>query len=122
MKDEGYKVLDALLPQTHDSKIYGGEPYVLAADVYASPAQDGKAGWTWYTGAAGWYFRVVLEELLGIKIRDGKTLEINPKLPTNIDAFTATLRIDEGEYGIVCKNKDGKAEYPLSRGRHIIEI
>ena len=32
---------------------YRGEPYVAAADVYASPMQTGQSGWTWYTGSAG---------------------------------------------------------------------
>src|SRR6185503_13508591 len=33
---------------------YGAEPYVIAADVYSNPQHRGAAGWTWYTGSAGW--------------------------------------------------------------------
>src|SRR5258708_14605664 len=32
---------------------YKAEPYVLAGDVYANGPHAGRAGWTWYTGAAG---------------------------------------------------------------------
>ncbi len=35
--------------------VYKVEPYVIAADVYAVPPHTGRGGWTWYTGAAGWY-------------------------------------------------------------------
>ncbi|NCB05131.1 MAG: hypothetical protein EOM69_06365, partial [Clostridia bacterium] len=33
---------------------YRVEPYVMAADIYANPAQRGRGGWTWYTGSASW--------------------------------------------------------------------
>ena len=39
---------------------------MLAADVYTHPDMPGRAGWTWYTGAAGWFLRTVVEELLGL--------------------------------------------------------
>lgn len=35
---------------------YRGEPYVLAADVYTTPGLVGQAGWTWYSGSAGWMY------------------------------------------------------------------
>ena len=42
---------------------YQVEPYVVAADVYADPDGriEGKGGWTWYTGAAGWLQQVAQE-------------------------------------------------------------
>ena len=43
---------------------YGAEPFVLAADIAAAPGKEGRAGWSWYTGAAGWYLRL-LRELYG---------------------------------------------------------
>ena len=36
---------------------YKVEPYVLAADIYAEPPHVRRGGWTWYTGAAGWFYR-----------------------------------------------------------------
>ena len=44
---------------------YGGEPYAVAGDVYSNPDHPGRAGWTHYTGAAGWLFRTILCDLLG---------------------------------------------------------
>lgn len=68
--DEGVQILRAVLPAAHDPARYEGEPYVLAADVAAGD-NAGAAGWTWYTGAAGWYLRIAAEELLGLHLRGG---------------------------------------------------
>ncbi|MGM9547757.1 MAG: hypothetical protein ACI3U0_07110, partial [Oscillospiraceae bacterium] len=43
---------------------YGAEPFVLSADIAYAPGKEGRAGWSWYTGAAGWYLRL-LRELYG---------------------------------------------------------
>ena len=77
--DEGVQILRAVLPAAHDPARYEGEPYVLAADVAAGD-NAGAAGWTWYTGAAGWYLRIVAEELLGLHLRGG-VLYPEPRLP-----------------------------------------
>jgi hypothetical protein len=37
-------------------------PYVVAADVYSLESQLGRGGWTWYTGSAGWMYRVWLRK------------------------------------------------------------
>lgn len=77
--DEGAEILRAVLPTAHDPARYEGEPYVLAADVAAGD-NAGVAGWTWYTGAAGWYLRITAEELLGLHLRGG-VLYPEPRLP-----------------------------------------
>jgi hypothetical protein len=48
----------------------------------------GRAGWSWYTGAAGWYFRTVFEELLGIKFKNGAP-SVSPSLPEAWESFEA---------------------------------
>ena len=77
---EGLELLELLLPENRDSARYGAEPYVLAADVSASPGHEGEAGWSWYTGAAGWFLRVAARELLGLRLRDGRA-SLEPELP-----------------------------------------
>jgi len=59
---------------------YRVEPYVVAADVYALAPHTGRGGWTWYTGSAGWMYRLLVESLLGLRI-EGDTLRIAPCLP-----------------------------------------
>lgn len=78
---DGTKLLEALLPENHDLSRYLAEPFVLPADVYSAPEHEGEAGWTWYTGSAGWYFRVVTEELLGLRLENGR-LTVSPACRT----------------------------------------
>nr|WP_301289596.1 glucoamylase family protein [Natronocella acetinitrilica] len=70
---------------------YRVEPYVLAADVYGYPPHVGRGGWTWYTGSAAWYYRFILEGVLGIT-RRGDTLMIKPCLPPHWPGATVTWR------------------------------
>ena len=70
-KSEGIELMRMLLPETHDTGRYEAEPYVLPADVCAAPGREGLAGWTWYTGSAGWYYRALTEELLGLRLEGG---------------------------------------------------
>ncbi|MDR0292779.1 MAG: hypothetical protein LBH95_01335, partial [Oscillospiraceae bacterium] len=57
------EILEMLLPETHDNAVYKAEPHVLAADVYSHPAHLGRGGWSHYTGAAAWFYRVLLDAL-----------------------------------------------------------
>ena len=90
-KDTAWELLRAILPAEKDPSVYRGEPYVLSADVYSAPGHEGEAGWSWYTGAAGWCFRIVTEELLGLHLRGGK-LYIEPRLPSAWSGCLAEYR------------------------------
>jgi cellobiose phosphorylase len=59
---------------------YKVEPYVVAADVYAIAPHSGRGGWTWYTGSAGWMYRLLIETLLGVNL-EGDQLRLAPRLP-----------------------------------------
>ncbi|MFT3664558.1 GH36-type glycosyl hydrolase domain-containing protein [Piscinibacter sp.] len=59
---------------------YGGEPYVLAGDIYSAAPWAGQCGWSWYTGSAGWMWRAAVESLIGLSLRPG-WLGIAPCLP-----------------------------------------
>lgn len=59
-REEARRILRMLLPASHDAQRYEAEPFVLPADVSAAPGQEERAGWTWYTGSAGWYLRASL--------------------------------------------------------------
>ena len=93
--EQGYEILQYLLPENHEPGRYAAEPFVLAADVYSATGRQGEAGWSWYTGSALWYFRVVTQELLGLKLRDGK-LHIEPRLPAALPSYSATWRDGQG--------------------------
>jgi cyclic beta-1,2-glucan synthetase len=72
---------------------YKAEPYAVAADVYNLEGHVGRGGWSWYTGAAGWMYRVWIEDILGMKVT-GENLTIDPTIPSNWDRFT--VRYDRG--------------------------
>lgn len=133
MNDEGAEILKMISPFTHsfDPK-YKTEPYFVAADIYNSRTQAGRGGWTIYTGAAAWYYRVVIEDMLGI-IKRGDELYIKPAVPSDWEDFEveasfggakilikarrtgrSVLRVDGRERGCVALDggdKTAEAEY-----------
>ncbi len=99
MTDEGWEISRALLPQGRPDDIYRTEPYVMAADVYSAPGHVGRGGWTWYTGAAGWYKRVALENLLGLRLIGGE-LHVRPTLPSGWSGYSADWTQEDTTYHI----------------------
>ena len=102
---EGVEILHAVLPAAHDPARYEGEPYVLAADI-AGGDNAGVAGWTWYTGAAGWYLRIAAEDLLGLHLRGG-VLYPEPHLPAGWPECTVRWRDGAGLLHTVRLRPDG---------------
>jgi N,N'-diacetylchitobiose phosphorylase len=64
-----------------DLAVYQVEPYVVAADIYGVPPHVGRGGWSWYTGSAGWMYRVALETVLGLTMQDGTVVRLQPRIP-----------------------------------------
>jgi cellobiose phosphorylase len=81
---------------------YTVEPYVVAADVYARPPHTGRGGWTWYTGSAGWLYRLIVESLLGLRL-EGDRLWLAPCLPAVWQAFTVHYRYRETVYHLTVR-------------------
>jgi len=81
---------------------YKVEPYVVAADVYAVAPHTGRGGWTWYTGSAGWLYRLVLESLLGLTLEVDK-LRFAPCLPADWKTFKLHYRFRETVYHITVR-------------------
>ncbi|MDP1903566.1 MAG: glucoamylase family protein, partial [Pseudomonadota bacterium] len=78
---------------------YKVEPYVMAADVYAVAPHTGRGGWTWYTGSAGWMYRLIVESLLGLRLEVDR-LHVTPCLPSHWPGFKAHYRYRETVYHI----------------------
>ena len=85
---------------------YMVEPFVVAADVYAVAPHAGRGGWTWYTGSAGWMYRLIVESLLGLA-REGERLRFTPRLPADWTGFTMRYRYYGTEYEIVVRQGSG---------------
>jgi cyclic beta-1,2-glucan synthetase len=95
---------------------YKVEPYVLAADIYAEPPHTRRGGWTWYTGAAGWYYRAGLESLLGLQVRADK-LVFDPCIPKAWGNYSIFYQHENTRYEITVENPKG-----VSRGVALIEL
>ena len=97
--------LFALLNPVHHSATpkqvatYKVEPYVVAADVYGVAPHTGRGGWTWYTGSAGWMYRLLLETLLGVNL-EGDQLRLTPSFPKAWHTFTLHYRYRQTQYHI----------------------
>jgi cellobiose phosphorylase len=119
--DKAVRLLRMLNPVEHardetDCERYKVEPYVMPGDVYSLTGHVGRGGWTWYTGAAAWTYRVWLEEVLGFQRRDD-TLTINPVVPKDWPGFRMRYRFRNTIYRIAVENPDH-----CSRGVTLMEL
>ena len=76
-------------------EIYQVEPYVVAADVYGVEPHVGRGGWTWYTGSAGWFYRVALETILGFTLEEGRYIRLEPRIPESWPGYRIVYRFPE---------------------------
>jgi cellobiose phosphorylase len=63
----------------------------------------GRAGWTWYTGSAAWYQKIIVDWILGIRAIEGGLL-IDPGIPEEWDRFSVKRSFRGTEYFIEVKN------------------
>jgi cyclic beta-1,2-glucan synthetase len=116
--DRAGELLSMLNPIRHaDSPTaihrYKVEPYVVCADLYSEPPHVGRGGWTWYTGSAGWMYRVALEGLLGFRLQ-GANLVLDPCIPRGWPGFEIVFRYRSARYEIAVKNPHGVCRGVLS--------
>jgi len=107
--DRAGELLRLLLPTRHaegeGSNRYRVEPYVAVADIYGVDPHIGRGGWSWYTGSAGWLWRVILEDILGVR-REGETLRLDPCIPAEWDGFEIEIEIEGVQVEIRVQNPD----------------
>jgi len=102
--ERAWELFDMINPVRHGSspakvRTYMVEPYVAAADVLAVSPHIGRGGWTWYTGSAGWMYRLIVESLLGLH-REGNALVLRPRVPAAWPSFRLQYRFGEALYKI----------------------
>ena len=129
---KGFEVFRGLNPfDRAELPFYKTEPYALAGDVYAAPGFEGRGGWSLYTGSAGWFFKGILEELLGYR-ETKEYFTLSPKLCEDFERFTLEVRKKNSFYRIeVCPGKenllllDGKPtqnRFFFDKGTHSIKM
>ncbi len=108
--DEAVELFHMLNPINHSrtaSQVeqYMTEPYAVAGDVYDHPAHRGRGGWTWYTGSAGWLYRVALNGILGLE-RRGASFGVNPCIPSSWPSYSIEWRFGTTTYTVLVENPD----------------
>ncbi len=103
-RERAWELLTMINPVNHARSaaaidVYKAEPYVVAADVYSLTPHTGRGGWSWYTGSAGWMYRLVIESLLGLRL-EGSKLHLAPCLPGDWPGFNMRYRYRETVYHI----------------------
>jgi cellobiose phosphorylase len=106
-RHRAWELLSIINPVRHGSSLedvgtYKVEPYVVAADVYAVSPHSGRGGWTWYTGSAGWMYRLIVESLLGLRLETDK-LRFEPCIPADWEMFKMHYRYRETTYHITVR-------------------
>lgn len=123
---EGLEMLEAI--NTASKKYlaqFGNEPYYMTADIYTNPQCYGRGGWSLYTGAAGWFLRLIIDEVIGVR-RSGGIITLSPKLPMRCKLHICGTEIElVAGYGEVRScSADGRpvCEIPDDGGSHIVKI
>lgn len=125
--DKAFELFQLLNPLNHtktmhEARQYVGEPYVMAADVCTVEPRQRRAGWTWYTGAAGWMYQAGVEWILGLQ-RHGQKLFIRPCIPEDWPGFSVQYRFGSAQYHITVendtKNKSGQSDIFSVDGREV---
>ncbi|MBT1687484.1 GH36-type glycosyl hydrolase domain-containing protein [Dawidia soli] len=109
-----WELLDMINPLNHgrnpkEIAVYKAEPYVIAADVYGVAPHEGRGGWTWYTGSAGWVYQLIIEWFFGLK-RQGDRLLITPCLPAEWPSVSMQYRFHDTIYTLQLDRVPGGEE------------
>ena len=118
---ETYKKLSPLYNGLNADE-YSAEPYVTPGNIDGPDSPNyGMAGWTWYTGSANWFQKVIVDWILGIRATP-EGLVIDPCIPDEWDGFTAKRNFRGTIYNIRVTNKNHinkGIEYMLVDGKQI---
>ncbi|GAB6168348.1 glucoamylase family protein [Clostridium carnis] len=110
--DKAWKYYNMINPINHsntelEARTYKVEPYVMAADVYIKEPHGGRGGWSWYTGASGWMYKVGIENILGLRKIKGEGYKIIPCVPESWNEYTINIKNENEDYTInVVKSKE----------------
>ena len=110
--DKALEIAEMINPIEHsknreEAKRFKIEPYVLEADLYTNKDLTGRGGWNWYTGSSSWYYKAILEYILGLKIEEGY-LKINPCISKEWKEYEIKYKYKTSLYKIKVKNNNRK--------------
>lgn len=121
--ERAWELMSMINPINHslsadDVNRYKVEPYVISADIYSVEPYNGRGGWSWYTGSAGWTYRLITETLLGIT-RHGESISIHSSLPAAWHEITLSYQYGGSHYPITVRRSTG--EYRVLLDGNVLE-
>lgn len=126
--DKAVEMAEIINPIEHsknkeEAKRFKLEPYIVPADVYSNKDLVGRGGWNWYTGSSSWYYKAILEYVLGLKIENG-FLRIEPCISKEWKEYEIVYKYRTSLYKIKVKNNNKKncgVERFILNGEEIVE-
>ena len=106
--DKAVRYYNMINPINHsgtelECMVYKTEPYVMSADIYIKEPHGGRGGWSWYTGASGWMYRVGIENILGLRRVKDEGYEIKPCVPDEWNEYEIKVKNKTEDYTIKVK-------------------
>ena len=106
--DKAIELLKMISPIEHSNnqeaaKRYRVEPYVITADIYDIEGGRGTGGWSWYTGSSSWYYKAIVEYIIGFRI-ENNYLVFNPCIAKNWKNIDIHYKYKTSMYNIKIKN------------------
>jgi len=111
--DKAVKYYDMISPINHtntelECMTYKLEPYVMAADVYIKEPHGGRGGWSWYTGASGWMYKIGIENILGLRKVENKGYILDPCVPKSWHEYDLKVKNETEDYLIHVKRRNAE--------------
>jgi cellobiose phosphorylase len=79
---------------------YVAEPFVTPGNIDGPDSPNyGMGGWTWYTGSAAWYQKVIVDWILGVRATR-KGLIVDPCIPSDWKEFSVKRLFRSSTYNI----------------------
>ena len=115
---ELFAFLNPVAHSRDDEARYQVEPYVVVADIYTASHHVGRGGWTWYTGSAGWMYRLGIEMLLGLR-KEGDRVTITPCIPAAWPDYRVVYRYGTAVYEITVTAGTDSASHQVIVDGHV---
>jgi len=89
---------------------YNAEPYVTPGNIDGPESPNyGMGGWTWYTGSAAWFQKVIVDWILGVRATEFGLL-IDPCIPEEWKEYSLIRIFRRTKYNITVINESGSGK------------
>jgi cellobiose phosphorylase len=87
---------------------YSSEPFVTPGNIDGPDSPNyGMGGWSWYTGSAAWFQKIIVDWILGVRATD-EGLLIDPCIPKEWDHYSVKRTFRGTIYRLVIDNSRHK--------------